>query len=377
MTPQPEAIPDGVGDGRPDPLRIAPSRYVLEADALADLDRYVGSLTHAPSVEVIAGETGFDAVRDDLDRALRRLEADVEHATFSGECAPETIATHRERVAARDPDVLIAVGGGKAIDTAKLAAEGICPVVAVPTSAATCAAWSALSICYESDGTYRGGVPLSRCPEAVVADLEVIADAPARLLANGVMDASAKYFLTRMLAGGSRPTVGWAGGVADGTHLDVLRSDGAAAYADAKASRVTSELTRVVEAAIAGPGLVGGLLSDRSYLTLPHLFCYSSLDHGSVQEESLHGERVAYGVVALQVLLGDAAAADPRELLDWYGSLGADLTLRGLGVDDVDDAVDRIARDVADGLTYQFVPAETSHEDVADAIRRVETLSNG
>lgn len=367
--PTPEEIPDRVGTDRPTPVRVAPSRYVPASDAIADLDRY---LPDADSAYVLGGSRAYDAARSKLDASLQRSEIDARYTEFGGECSPAEIADHRAQIEASAPDVVIAVGGGKALDTAKLAAEGHASVVAVPTSPATCAAWTALSIVYESDGTYRTGVPVSRCPDLVVADLDILADAPARLFANGVMDASAKHFETRLLRAGNRPVTRWGVGFAETTYHEDLRARAKPAYEDLQAGDVTPVVEDAIESVLVAPGLTAGLLSDRSYLGFPHVLCYALLGYGAVQSQSYHGERVAYGVVVLQALLGDDAAADPGELREWYEALGAELTLDWLGVETGDGAIEDIAQAVESKLGAAALSVPASETEIAAAIRRVE-----
>ena len=373
MVSAPEDIPDHAGDDLATPLRIAPDRYVLDEGAIADVDRYLDS-TDVDSAYVLGGERAAVAVGDGLDAGLERAGVDARYGGFDGECCPSAVFDHRERIERLAPDRVIAVGGGKALDTAKLAAEGHCRVVALPTTVATCAAWTALSVVYESDGTYRTGVPVSRCPELVVADLGVLADAPARLFASGVMDASAKYFETRLMGDAERPTDGWGVGLAKTTYHEDLRAHAEPAYEDVRAGEVTPVVEDAVETVLAAPGLAAGLLSDRSYLGFPHVFCYTLLNYGSVRSRSYHGERVAYGVVVLQALLGDDAAAEPGELREWYEGRGAALTLRGLGVAAHDDTIDAIAGDIESKLDDAALAVPASRVEVAGADRRVERL---
>ncbi len=374
----PDGLPERAETDLPTPLRIAPERYVMAEGAISELGRRLNADGDVSSVRVLGGETALSAVRDRLDRSLEREGIAARYATFEGECSPSAVADHRERLDAQDADVLVGVGGGKALDAAKLVGEGLCPVATVPTSAATCAAWTPLSIVYEPDGAYREGIGLTRCPALVVVDVGVIADAPVRLLASGIMDASAKHFETRLLGTAVRPASRWGLEVAATAHTETLREHGETACADAEAGRVTPELTAVVEASVAGPGLAAGLMADRSYITLPHVFCYVLLEYGSAAADSLHGERVAYGVVALQALLEDDPATidspvGPRELAAWYESLGARLDLEWLGVED--DVVEDVAADVVDALEYDLLPETISQRDVATALRRVEELS--
>ena len=369
-----EAIPDRLGTDRPTPVRIAPSRYVLGADAIAELGQY---LSGTESAYVLGGDRAYAAARSEVTASLERVGIDARYAAFDGECCPEAVFDHRAEIEKSAPDVVIAVGGGKALDTAKIAAEGHCPVTAVPTSPATCAAWTALSIVYESDGAYRTGVPVSRCPELVVADIDILADAPARLFANGVMDASAKHFETRRMDDDERPVNRWGIGLAETTYYEDLKSCAEPAYEDLQAGDVTPVVEDAIESVLVAPGLTAGLLSDRPYLGFPHVLCYVLLEYGAVKRRSYHGERVAYGVVVFQTLLGDDAAANPSELLEWYEGLGAELTLEELGVDAPDDEIDDIARDVESKLGDATVSVSASHTEIAAAIRRVEGLKSG
>jgi len=144
--------------------------------------------------------------------------------------------------------------------------------------------------------------------------------------------------------------------------------------ADVRTARLDAADGDPTEAILAAPGLAAGLLSDRSYLGFPHVFCYALLNHGAVSSSSSHGERVAYGVVVLQTLLGEAAEAEPSELRAWYEELGADLSLRGLGADGDDDTLDAVAADVESKLDDAALTVPASRAEIARAIRRVERL---
>lgn len=370
-------LAEAVGVTRPEAptasLRIAPRQYTVELGAVERVEQYVAQLGDVSSVAVVGSESGYEAVRGDLEAAIERTGTEYEYRPFGGECSVSAVTRHRRELAG-EPDLVVGVGGGKAIDTAKLVAEGVCPVVTVPTQAATSAAWAALSVVYDDDGLYRGGVPLAGCPDALLLDPAVVANSPARYLANGVMDASAKFFETGLIDENSvGPLAALGRSVAQEVYAEPLRKYAVPAIADARAGRVTSALEAASEAAIAGPGLAAGLLSDRTYLTLPHVFCYTSLAYGSVQSDSYHGERVAYGVLVLQALLG-RRSPDLRALKGWYESLGQAMTLANLGIDDSEESIDALGRDVHGSLQHNLLPETLAPSAVIEAIETVEAL---
>jgi len=349
-------------------LRIAPRRFTVCEGVGDRIEAFLREQSGISSVTVIGGERGYAAVRAELDAAFERVGVEAVYRSFEGECTVSAVRRHRG--ATDGPDLVVGVGGGKALDTAKLVAEGRCPVVTVPTSAATSAGWAALSVVYDDEGCYRGGIPLAGCPDALVLDPSAVADAPARYLANGVMDASAKFFETSLI---DRDEVGPLGAlgrsVAQDLYARPLRDYATTAVADARDGEVTPALEVVSEAVVAGPGVAAGLLSDRTYLTMPHVFCYTLLPFGSVQSDSFHGERVAYGVLVLQALL-DRPAPDLRALKRWYESLGESMTLANLGAGAV--SIDRLGRTVYDRLAFNLLPRSVSASDVIAAIETVE-----
>ncbi len=71
---------------------------------------------------------------------------------FSGHCSESDVA-QLVAEAGDDRAVVIGVGGGALLDTAKAVARRLgLPVVAIPTIAATCAAWTPLSVWYNDAG---------------------------------------------------------------------------------------------------------------------------------------------------------------------------------------------------------------------------------
>jgi glycerol dehydrogenase len=101
-------------------------------------------------------------------------------------------------------DCLVTVGGGKGCDTGKVAAAlNNIHLVVFSTAASTDAPCSHSSIIYKENGEFdqyfyspikdNGG----KSPDVVICDCNIIAQAPARLLACGLGDALSTFFEAR------------------------------------------------------------------------------------------------------------------------------------------------------------------------------------
>ena len=79
-------------------------------------------------------------------------------------------------------DIIVGVGGGKVLDTAKAVAYYLeSPVIICPTIASTDAPCSALSVLYTDDGQFDKYLFLKANPNIVIMDTTVIAASPVRL----------------------------------------------------------------------------------------------------------------------------------------------------------------------------------------------------
>ena len=165
---------------------IAPGKYVQGKGELKNLGNYVSSLGNKPFILVSA--SGMKRVKEPIEAGFS--DSVLTFETFGGECSKNEI----DRLIAKmgDCDVIIGVGGGKILDTAK--AVGYFsekPVVIVPTIASTDAPCSALSVLYTDDGVFDRYLFLRSNPNLVLVDTDIIAAAPVRLLVNGMGDALA------------------------------------------------------------------------------------------------------------------------------------------------------------------------------------------
>jgi glycerol dehydrogenase len=114
---------------------IFPGRYVQAAGALCDLGREVARLGR--SALVIAGGTAHKTIVPHYASAWQeQFEWTAE--PFGGECCDEEIERLAKVAGDRGCDVVVGMGGGKVIDTAKAVAHAAkAAVVVAPTIAST------------------------------------------------------------------------------------------------------------------------------------------------------------------------------------------------------------------------------------------------
>lgn len=271
------------------------------------------------------------------------------HELFPGECTEATV--ERMISAARDmkPEMVIAAGGGKALDTGKLVAEDLgVPSVMIPTIVATDAPTSRVAVLYTEEHAQLRVVRLRANPRLVVVDTAIIVQAPIRFLVAGMGDGISTWPEARACAGvggrtptGGRPTRA-ALALAELCYRTIL-THGRQARDDAAAGRLTEAFEAIVEANT----LLSGLGFESGGLAAAHSL-YAGLSALPTRAPFLHGEKVAFGVV-VQTVLEDWPADKRVELLDFYRDVGLPSTLAEIGLGAATPAELRHAAEIACG----------------------------
>jgi len=286
----------------------------------------------------VLGDAAGLVVAASLLDAFQERDIVAHQRTFHGECT-EAAITDTAR-AARGFDLFIGVGGGKAIDTAKAAAVAASiPCVTVPTSPATCAAYTPLSILHDERGGYVESRRLPTTLAAMILDPELMIGAPGRLLSAGCVDALARSWDT-LLAARSRVPSSMAAlsiSVCQRVWEETLCPLAAQAIEDGRRGDVTPAFTDVVEACIIGAGLAGQLGARFFGRSFSHALGYALagfVDSAAV----LHGEAVGLGIL-LQCALDEQSTVSLEDMVTYFRSLGAparfaDIGFKGLSGED-------------------------------------------
>src|SRR3989339_564204 len=141
---------------------------------------------------VLSAPDIFEKYKSYFKKALKESRNFIQE--FGGECCGEEISALEKQVRRNKSDVVLVLGGGKAMDAGKmLAARTGIPLAAFPTSSATCACFTHHSVLYTGEGVYLGEEE-TKNPEILFLDYSLIKDQPFPLFASGLADALAKFY---------------------------------------------------------------------------------------------------------------------------------------------------------------------------------------
>ncbi len=311
---------------------IAPAQVSRGAGILATMRGPIAALGQRPLV--IGGDRSLAQSAPFLKPALQDLA--VSTAAYGADCSEATLARLGTAIADHQADLVIGVGGGKALDTAKLVAhQAHLPVVTIPTSAATCAAWTALSNVYSEQGAFLYDVALARCPDLLILDYDLVATAPQRTLVAGIGDALAKWYEGSVSSGDSEQTLIIAAVQQARVLRDLLLQKTPAALAEPG----SVAWREVVDACVLLAGVMGGLGGAQCRTVAAHAV-HNGLTHLPESHGILHGEKVAYGIL-VQLRLEEIAQQSSlaytsrQQLMQFYDATGLPKTLADMGMGNV------------------------------------------
>lgn len=353
----------------------APGYYVQGAGELEKLGKYAKKM--GDNFLVLMSPNNKKRIGDVIDNSLRDIGKNVFYADFYGECTPEAIASIQNIVVQHGCDVIVGVGGGKALDTAKAVATNLggLPTIVVPTIASNDAPCSSVSVIYNEEGIVIKALMMKHNPDLVLVDTEIIAKAPKKYLISGMGDALSTYFEARACMRSGAKTMARGNCSITALALSELCYKTLLQYSlDAlKAvdeNKVNSALEYVVEACVylSGVGFESGGLAAAHAIN-------DGLAHVPQARHASHGEKVAFGLLA-QLILEKTSQDEWETVLNYIKSVGLPSCLADLGINEIREKEIKAVAEAATVPT-QFtknVSPDITADDVYRAIMEVDSL---
>ena len=326
--------------------------YSTGVDAYDSIPEVCG--VYGKTAAIIGGKQALAAVQDKILAATSKSGIEVIGCFwYGGESSVENI----ERLApeVRSADMIFAVGGGKAIDTAKvLAQRSGKPFFTFPTIASTCAACTSLGILYHPDGSLREYSFSKTPPNHIFIDTQIIANAPEKYLWAGIGDSMAKHYECTISSRGDTPSHSDAMGIAlSSMCAEPLQRLGKKAMDDCAAHRVTHESTEIILGIIVSTGLVSNFVQVDYTTGLAHAVYNGFTVIPAIEHNHhLHGEIVSYGILVL--LTADRQYEERDRVFRFNSSIGLPTKLADIHA--TKDDLSTVAKKALMGIMFASTP---------------------
>lgn len=315
-------------------ILLAPGRYIQGIGAIAEIGIHTARL--GDNAFVIGGKTALSICGEVIEKSLRQKGISSHQEQFQGISSHSEISRLAGFASELKANVIIALGGGASIDAAKAVSHEMnLPVIVIPTTVATDAPGSALSVVYTDAGVFETYLHLRKNPDCVLVDTAIIANSPAKFLVAGMGDAVAGFWETgtctrsgkaNAFSGGQTPTLA----VQAITRLcyDTLLESGL----QAKLAVERNIVTPAVEAIVEANTLLSGLSSENGGHAGAHSI-HNGLTTLPATRGKMHGEKVAFGLLA-QLVMEGRPLKDIREVQGFCNRVGLPICLAELNLSD-------------------------------------------
>lgn len=351
---------------------IFPHRYVQGSGAIKELPNLLSRIGENVFIILDPGVKSF--LNDEIAEILSSFNIYI--YDFNGESTEAEMRKCAEIIDQHSAQIVIGLGGGKALDTAKGAVTFLkrkVYTVIIPTIVSSDAPCSKNAVVYSDDHRVLGDIHGLFNPDIVLVDSQIIANAPTRFLSAGIGDGlatwleaeSVKKTMLKNFTGYSGTVTAFA--IAELCH-ETLMKYGALAVQHVDQNLATPQLDDVIEAATLMSTIgfeSGGLAAAHGY--------HQGLAELEETHDSLHGEKVSLGICA-SLFLTHKDVNFIREIYEFLYSVRLPICLEDLGITDTSDENLMIAvnRMMKEGEITHNEPINYSKEDYLTALKAAD-----
>ena len=354
---------------------LAPRKYVQGRNLLCEAGTFISQVGKSPLILWDARVKSVLGGR--LLTSLEKSGMKISEVEFKGDSTKAEAARVAQIAKEYGTDMIVGVGGGKTLDTAKAAAHTAgTKMISCPTMASTDSPTSSYTVWYDENGACTGFESWGVNPDLVLVDSQAIAEAPVRAFVAGMGDALSTWVEAEVvqttrgqnLAGGRSTLVAMA--IAR-LGYDTLMEFGVEAKRAVELKTVTPAVEKIIETNI----LMSGLGFESCGVATAHMIanCLPGFPecHGL-----MHGEEVAFGIISQLCLDENMSTEEAYKIIDFMIAIGLPVTFAEIGLTGVSrERLSKIGNVCAGaGSLCHNHPFKVTSENVVDAMIAADAL---
>lgn len=349
--------------------RSGVNQYISEYDAIKYLDEVLENfkkpvvVTGCKSFDVFSkyynGKYSFNVIRYDETASLEDMN-------------------RISKLVEENTDVVIAIGGGRVLDTAKGVADLLnIDYITIPTVLATCACISPVAAVYHPDYSFRQVDYYNRSAYCCIVDLNLLLnDSPVDYFVAGIGDTLAKWYEAIVLVENTDkmndPLIKFGIEAAKITR-DVLLKESKEALSNMSAKKYTQSFKYCVDTIFIISASVGGFAVEYGRMSGAHSI-HNGLSLIKETHNILHGNKVAYGI--LVQLVAEDKIDEVKNLIKFYKENKLPYSLECINiVNNIDDKIQKIAEfSASEKETFRYVIKDVTPKIIENAIYKLEQI---
>ncbi|MCL7873937.1 iron-containing alcohol dehydrogenase family protein [Bacillus altitudinis] len=346
-------------------VRSGPNQFISQKGIYHEIESLV---TPFQSPAIVTGYDSYQAFSQ-----YTKLPSEwpvVQHKGYSSTNAITRIAEEL-----KSSDVIIGIGGGTILDTAKSVADALqIDVIMVPAIPGTCAASTPLSVIYDDKGNFMRVDYHKRSSYLTLIDHTFLLSSPLSYLQSGIGDTLAKWYEAEAIIRNTKSTLPLMvhAALKQAVYVrDILLTHSEEAVSSLKTGQLSQAFADVTDTIITLAGTVGGYGGRYGRMAGAHAV-HNGLTFIDETHHVLHGQKVAYGI--LVQLAAENRMTEVEELLELYQTLGLPRTMRELGITaQLEEAAHTVANHAARKDETFCLIGDYTKEQIVDAIQIIET----
>lgn len=338
-------------------------------DKIGDVCSFYGR-----KVAIIGGKTALAKARPYLEAGLAKSELEATgFIWYGGNSSMENVDKLVQNPDVQAADMLFAVGGGRSLDTIKMAGEIMSkPVFTFPTIGSNCSSTTAVSVVYTATGEMVGLSFMKKPPLHTFINTQIIAEAPEQYLWAGIGDALSKQVESAFSSRADDLDHKNALGVQIAQMCNArLIKYGAQALQDAHNHKPSYAVEQVILDIYVSTGLTSVLVINDYNSALAHSIYYGTTVLSRL-EDHLHGEIVSYGVLVLLTMDKQYEMRD--EVFNFMKAVGLPTKLSDIDVSE-DSDIQTILDKVMTTGDIVHVPYEITRDMIYDSMMELESYN--